>query len=249
MVLLSDWWTCPSSLVLQWSVVLMCNILHDQCLPNTVVTLYNMIDDVLAIWSENHNGITIILFLSWSWLNKAQCKKNRKNIYRSNVQVAFELYGHLFMGPFIGHKTTFTKYCLTRWVSKLPGNFEIHWVRQYLVNFMCLAGIVNTGFTSPSQFAQVSGMANCPNFWHWHIISVLDWKQHQYILWVPQNSDLRTHPPHPPLPATPTHPHPHPPLTFTTKLTCVFCELCTFAKVMLCTIACDNWVCWRVYAI
>ena len=25
-------------------------------------------------------------------------------------------------------------YCLTQWISKLPGSFEIHWVRQYLVN-------------------------------------------------------------------------------------------------------------------
>ena len=24
-------------------------------------------------------------------------------------------------------------YCLTQWISKLPGSFEIHWVRQYLV--------------------------------------------------------------------------------------------------------------------
>ena len=27
-----------------------------------------------------------------------------------------------------------TKYCLTQWISKLPGSFEIHWVRQYMVN-------------------------------------------------------------------------------------------------------------------
>ena len=30
----------------------------------------------------------------------------------------------------------FTKYiyCLTQWIPKLPENFEIHWVRQYLIN-------------------------------------------------------------------------------------------------------------------
>ena len=27
-----------------------------------------------------------------------------------------------------------TEYCLTQWISKLPESFEIHWVRQYLVN-------------------------------------------------------------------------------------------------------------------
>ena len=45
---------------------------------------------------------------------------------------------------FIANKTTFTKYCLIQWISKLLGSFEIHGVRQYLANFMGLAGIVNT---------------------------------------------------------------------------------------------------------
>ena len=31
---------------------------------------------------------------------------------------------------FIQNKTMFTKYCLTQWISKLQGSFEIHWVRQ-----------------------------------------------------------------------------------------------------------------------
>ena len=44
----------------------------------------------------------------------------------------------------IRNRSTFTKYCLTQCISKLPGSFEIHWVRQYLVNFAGLAGIVNT---------------------------------------------------------------------------------------------------------
>ena len=33
--------------------------------------------------------------------------------------------------------------CVTRWISKLTGRFEIHWVRQYLINFTGLADIVN----------------------------------------------------------------------------------------------------------
>ena len=47
---------------------------------------------------------------------------------------------------FIPNKTAFTKYCRTQWISKFLGSFEIHWVRQYmyLVNFMGLAGRVNT---------------------------------------------------------------------------------------------------------
>ena len=45
---------------------------------------------------------------------------------------------------FIPKKPTFTKYCLTKWISKLPGSFENHWVRQYLLNFTGLASIVYT---------------------------------------------------------------------------------------------------------
>ena len=44
---------------------------------------------------------------------------------------------------FIPNRTTFAKYCLTHWISKLPVSFEIHWVRQYLINLIGLAGIVN----------------------------------------------------------------------------------------------------------
>ena len=48
---------------------------------------------------------------------------------------------------FIPNKTLlnvyFTKYCLTQRISKLPRSFEIHWVRQYLVNCLGLMGIVN----------------------------------------------------------------------------------------------------------
>ena len=35
------------------------------------------------------------------------------------------------------------KHCLTPWSSKLPRSFEIQGVRQFLVNFTGLAGIVN----------------------------------------------------------------------------------------------------------
>ena len=45
---------------------------------------------------------------------------------------------------FIRNKNTFTKYCLTQWILKLPGSFEIHWERQYHANVMGLEGIVNT---------------------------------------------------------------------------------------------------------
>ena len=65
-----------------------------------------------------------------------------------------------------GDIITFTTYCLTQRISKLPGSFEIHWVRQYLVNFTALVGIVMQLFTRPSQFSQFSGTADCPYFQH-----------------------------------------------------------------------------------
>ena len=70
--------------------------------------------------------------------------KNRKIFYRPDVQVIFVLYSYLrCLRSFIPNKTIFTKYCFTQWISKLPKSFGIHWVRQYLVHFMVLAGIVN----------------------------------------------------------------------------------------------------------
>ena len=39
---------------------------------------------------------------------------------------------------FTPNKTMFTEYCLTQWISKLPGSFEIHWV-----NFTGVVGLVN----------------------------------------------------------------------------------------------------------
>ena len=70
-------------------------------------------------------------------------KKNRKNIYMSGIEVTFELYVqcrylHVLYSKYI----TSTKYCHTQWISKRPSRFEIHCVRQYLVNFTGLVGIV-----------------------------------------------------------------------------------------------------------
>ena len=48
---------------------------------------------------------------------------------------------------FIPNKTTFTKHCLTQWISKLPVSFEIHCIRQYVVNFIGMMGIVNLNAT------------------------------------------------------------------------------------------------------
>ena len=44
---------------------------------------------------------------------------------------------------FIPNKSTVTKYYLIQWISKLLGSFQIHRVRQFILNFTGLAGIVN----------------------------------------------------------------------------------------------------------
>ena len=87
----------------------------------------------------------------------APVSKTRENIYRS-----FSVYSDVYRS-FFPIKTTFIKYCLTQWISKVLASFEFHWEKQYLVNFTALADIVNEQFTRPSQFSQVLGMANCHN--------------------------------------------------------------------------------------
>ena len=59
--------------------------------------------------------------------------KMRKNIYRSDLWALCSF--QMFTGPIFQVKLHFAEYCITQWISKLPGSFEIHWVKQYLVKF------------------------------------------------------------------------------------------------------------------
>ena len=45
-----------------------------------------------------------------------------------------DLLGHVNIACIDHARLTHETYLLTKWISKLPGSFEIHWVRQYLVN-------------------------------------------------------------------------------------------------------------------
>ena len=88
-------------------------------------------------------NITSFRMTSAHWIC-IQCQNLGKIFTGPNVQVIFELYGHFrCYKSFIPNKTIFTKYCLTKWISKLPRSFEIYWARQYLVNFLSLAGTIN----------------------------------------------------------------------------------------------------------
>ena len=66
---------------------------------------------------------------------------------------------------FIPNKTTFTMYCLTHQISKLPRSFEIHWVRQYLINFIGLGGLVTAAVYRTAKFHRS---------WAWQIVLIFD---------------------------------------------------------------------------
>ena len=97
--------------------------------------------------------------------------KIRKNIYRSKLFLSFSVISYVYRS-FIRNKTTFTKHCLTQWLSKLwnplskavpdkCNGFGRHGKHK----------VYNTRFTRSSQFSHVSGMANCPNFQHFDSIA------------------------------------------------------------------------------
>ena len=73
-----------------------------------------------------------------------QCKK-LGNIFagqRYKLCSCFMVISDVYKS-FIPNRNTSIWYCFTQWITKLPGSFEIHWVRQYLVNFLGLAGMIN----------------------------------------------------------------------------------------------------------
>ena len=113
-------------------------------------------------------------------------------IFMSTVITYFDAFnfklGRIFTGPmyklllsflliadfyrsFVPNKTAVTKYCLTQWISKLPRSFEIHWIKQYMENFMGLAGRVNATIykTEPIFRSRAWEIALIFNTWftHW----------------------------------------------------------------------------------
>ena len=121
-------------------------------------------------------GMTLYfyLLLAWTiyWMNSRivddlRCcgvlaVSNTRKISMYKLVMSFTVISDVYMS-FIPNKTTFIKYCLSHWVSKLLVSFEIQWVRQYLVNVMDLVGIMSTAVYKAKP---VLGMTNCPNFQH-----------------------------------------------------------------------------------
>ena len=74
-----------------------------------------------------------------------QCQKLRKLFTVTwKLLLRFTVISDVYR-IFIPNKTTFTKYCITQWISKLPRSFEIKWLllMQHLANFTGVEGIVN----------------------------------------------------------------------------------------------------------
>ena len=83
-----------------------------------------------------------------------------------------------FHWSFLPNKATLPKYCLTQWISQLPGSFEIHWVRQYFhVNFSGLVGIVNASVYKTRQ-------ANFNRSRAWQIVLILTLKFYSSQAWL-----------------------------------------------------------------
>ena len=88
-------------------------------------------------------------------------RKIRENIYRSDAQVTIALYGLSYVyRSFIRNKITF-KYCLTHYIWKISGSFEIHCARQYLVNFTDLVDIVSASLCSSLKHTMVCCSIGC----------------------------------------------------------------------------------------
>ena len=66
--------------------------------------------------------------------------KNWDNSPCPRATIGSVLWTVVFIMP--ARLVKFTRYCLTQWISKLPGSFKIHRMRQYLVNIV-LFGIKN----------------------------------------------------------------------------------------------------------
>ena len=89
-----------------------------------------------------------------------QCQKIEKYIYRSDVHVTFELNGHfMFTGPLFKIKlhlpNTAPRELWNPLSNGVPCKFHGTGGHRKLKTQL---------FTTSSQFSQVSGMANCPNF-------------------------------------------------------------------------------------
>ena len=138
------------------------SFLHMEC-PTGILCGSDTSKQILKQWQNLVQYVNMILHRVSRAINVTVAVSTLRKIFTGLKHKSFLSFMVIsdVNRSFIPNKTTFTKYCLTHWISKLPRSFEIHRIRQYLVNFTGLVGIVNTTIykTEPSL-----RHGNCPNF-------------------------------------------------------------------------------------
>ena len=79
----------------------------------------------------------------------------------------------------------FTRYCLIQWISKLVGSFEIHWVRQCLVNVVLFGtnDLLKSDMTVKLKSNLYIGPENIfPNFWHCNRGRCFNWYSGNHMI-------------------------------------------------------------------
>ena len=119
---------------------------------------YDWMDWVMRVWRYvgRGGGMCWVKWIFWNpWhrnepfflgqeLSIIDDKCTNTNSVNNYLQVWRTSYISDICRLFVLNETTFTRYCLTQSISKLPWSFHIHLVRQYLVN---ITGLVNDFFT------------------------------------------------------------------------------------------------------
>ena len=102
-----------------------------------------------------------MIFQHVLYITFAESKLGKIFISTHTVLMSFMIIANDYRS-FILNITTCTKRCVTQWIWKLRMSFEIHRVRQYLVNLTGLAGTINLRVYKTDII--FSGIGNCLNF-------------------------------------------------------------------------------------
>ena len=167
---LLNWDMCCSCFVLKFSILFLFFLFPPEGAPNYYPNSFSgPVDNPSYLESTFNLSADVKRYESADDHNFEQV-----GIFYRKVCSQYQKLGKIFTGlmfkllywTFIQNKTTLTKYCLTQWISKLLWSFEVHWVRQYLVNFMGLAGIIKAIFTDQVNFHRFQAWQNILIFQH-----------------------------------------------------------------------------------
>ena len=93
-------------------------------------------------------------------------EKNQEFFLQFRHQVTFQHYGHFrYLQVLYSNNTTFTKYCLTQWISKLLRELWNPLSKAVPGQFHGSGRHSKCNCLQDSQFSQISCRANCTNFY------------------------------------------------------------------------------------